>query len=181
MSFDTDEEEVDSWLVGTTEEDDDAANSVDSNPRPPDTRGTPLLPSYLLDLQEDLEDNQTRAIERDLILDKGGDAFRTADLGVYENPSSDSFSDNAEDLEENIADIFRVWEINTDPELEKGTLTDIFTSSLKDTTSDDGAGDFSGSQTSVDALVLKELESVESVIAAMSDLNISISDDNRNG
>ncbi|KAH9326502.1 hypothetical protein KI387_006680, partial [Taxus chinensis] len=153
--------------------DGDAEAAVDSIPRPTDIQWTPLTPDYFFHLQE--EDPQTPATEKDL-LQKGEGGFRTADLVDDKNPSSD------EGEEDDISDIFRVWDLNTEnPELEKGTLTDIFTSSFALPPSDDDAPELFGSSPSHDdAFDFKELESLESLIADFGDLNISVSVNSQN-
>lgn len=196
----TERSEAESWLDSclvldhANDADDNLriSHSRDSNLRPTEdlsTKWIPLSPEFFPE-ESGKDQNEISPIKRELPRESEPGEFRTLDLADDKNPSS------ALD-EDDLANIFRVWDLNTEnPELERGTLTDILTSSLAESPSlsndgvpaklwnssvllsppFEGAADLSLREMEKG---MTETESMESLIASLSDLNISVN--RRNG
>lgn len=162
------------------------ADYSDSIPQPNEILGTLFSAEFESQLQE-TEIFEVSPFRNPLV--PGAAEFQTWDSEDDESPNSAMAATAARETED-LSDIFRVWDLNTeDPELETCTLTEILSSSLDRNSLRDSPEVFKSPLTrrSADAFDLKALDSaldeaqdVNSLIADMAGLNISVSGVRRN-
>lgn len=157
------------------------ADYLDSIPQPAETLGT-FLPPKFEPQPEETEISGVSPFSNPLV--PGAAEFLTWEDEEDENPSSAmAAAGEAEDED----DIFPVWDLNTgNAELETDILKELWALSLEGNASSDSRELFSSTPPAVDALNLKDLDSaleecqdVDSLIADMAGLNISVSGKHR--
>lgn len=168
--------------VGDNEDPIYPADSTDSIPPPAETLGT-FLPPKFESQPEETEISGVSPFRNPIV--PGAAEFPAWEDEDAENPNSAmAVAGEGEDED----DIFPVWDLNTGiSELETDMLTELLALSLEGNSSRDSRELFNSTPPSADALNLKDLDSaledcqdVDSLIADMAGLNISVSGKHRN-